>query len=588
MPAAATALSSSAPSAGGVNPSALGPSSQAELDAKLRRLRGEARRFATLPPLEKARLLRTSLQRFLELAPRMVEEGRRAKGIEDGSEAEGEEWFSGPVVSIRAIRLFAEALEDIARRGKPHIDPSYIEPLPNGKTSVRAAPRNNYERALYPGWVSDIWLSFQKPSEIGESQARFYRDDPGEGAVTLVLGAGNVGSISVLDVLHHSFGLGAVCLLKMSPVNAYLGPLYELAFEPLVKRGFLAFAYGGPEVGEYLTHHPAVDRIHVTGSIDTHDSIVFGPRGPERDERKRTGQPLLQKPVTSELGNISPILIVPALYSDRELDRVAWKIAGQVVQNASFNCLAGKLIITPKGFKQREALLERVAHHLTEAPTRVAYYPGARARYDALLGSASDLDVRRYGDGTQGKLPWTLVRGVPEDSRSPFFEVEPFCALISETCVGSSDPVEFLAAATEFANQKLWGTLSATIMIPRGAEQDSSIARALDGAVRGLRYGTVGVNLWPAVGYGIGSAPWGGYPGSTLSDAQSGIGWGHNTLMLEGIEKSVVRASLLGLKEFVWYPGHRRLAALGRAIARAEAGPSPRAVLGAAFALIRR
>ena len=48
-----------------------------------------------------------------------------------------------------------------------------------------------------------------------------------------------------------------------------------------------------------------------------------------------------------------------------------------------------------------------------------------------------------------------------------------------------------------------------------------------------LRYGTVSVNHWAAVGYGLVITPWGAFPGHTRPDIQSGTGSVHNTLMFD-------------------------------------------------------
>ncbi len=69
---------------------------------------------------------------------------------------------------------------------------------------------------------------------------------------------------------------GQVCVLKMNPVNDYLGPFLEEAFGNLVRDGFVQLVYGGADVGDYLCHHPGIDEIHITGSAATHDAIVFG------------------------------------------------------------------------------------------------------------------------------------------------------------------------------------------------------------------------------------------------------------------------------------------------------------------------
>ena len=53
--------------------------------------------------------------------------------------------------------------------------------------------------------------------------AAFYRERGPHGGVALVLGAGNVNSIPPLDALYRLIARGQVVLLKMNPVNDYLG-----------------------------------------------------------------------------------------------------------------------------------------------------------------------------------------------------------------------------------------------------------------------------------------------------------------------------------------------------------------------------
>ncbi len=561
----------------------------AELDQTLGRLADHARAFARLAPISKAQLLAEVRRRFFELSPRLALLANRAKGVAPESPEAGEEWFSGPAISLRALRVFEGALRDVARLGAPAIAPGAIEQGADGRTRVRLLPRDRFDPLLFRGWTASAWLSpTSKPRDVGEQAARFYRKDAPEGHVVAVLGGGNVGSISVLDVLYHGFVEGGVCALKMSPVNAYLGPLYERAFAPLIEAGYLALVYGGRDVGAALVRHARVDAVHVTGSIDTHDHIVFGAPGEERERRRRERQPLTQKQVTSELGNVSPVLVVPARYSDRELDAAARNIAGMVIQNASFNCNAAKLVVTARGWPQREALLERLARLFQSTPSRVAYYPGATERYDRLLESTTDGEVQRFGSSSQQRLPWTLVSGLKPGSGSPLFRIEPFCSIVSEAALSGGDAEEFIAEATRFVNDEVWGTLNVMWIAPDSVLSEPRLKGALSQANAALRYGTIGVNVWPAVGYGLGVAPWGGHPSSSLEDAQSGLGFGHNALMLEQVEKVVIEGALLSFPEPFWYPGHRRLLELGQSLAANEAEPGWGGVARTVWAALRR
>ena len=78
----------------------------------------------------------------------------------------------------------------------------------------------------------------------------------------------------------------------------------------LIGAGVLRIVQGGAAVGQHLTGHARIDEVHITGSDKTYDAVVFG-TGPEGQRRKEADQPVLDKPVTAELGNVSPVIVVP-------------------------------------------------------------------------------------------------------------------------------------------------------------------------------------------------------------------------------------------------------------------------------------
>jgi aldehyde dehydrogenase (NAD(P)+) len=369
----------------------------------------------------------------------------------------------------------------------------------------------------------------------------------------------------------------------MNPVNAYLGPLVEEAFGAAVERGLLAVVQGGAAEGGYLCQHPAVDEVHITGSTQTHDAIVWGPPGPEREARLAQRRPLLQKEITSELGCVSPVLVVPGPWDERRLAFQAESVAGMVTHNASFNCNAAKMVLTPRGWRHRQRFLDLVFAAMGRAPARRAWYPGAADRWRRLTEGRPGL--RTVGEGP-GTLPWTLVPGLDPAAREPAFVTEPFCSILSETSVGSEDPVEYLEAATDFANGRLWGTLSASLVVHPATAADPATGRAVERAIRRLRYGSVNVNVWAGYAFALGTVPWGAYPGATLEDIQSGIGFVHNSSMLEGIEKCVVRHPALTFPKPVYFPSHRSADRVGRRLAALEAGGGWAAVPGVVAAAV--
>jgi acyl-CoA reductase-like NAD-dependent aldehyde dehydrogenase len=519
------------------------------------RLREAAPGFARLGLGDRIALVRSMQAGYLRIAKPSVEAACAAKGIPADSPVAGEEWTTGPWPVVRQLRLLIESLESIQRTGTTPI--GRLGRNADGRLTVRVFPGNRVDGMLFSGITVDVHLqSGVTEDSLEAARASFYKGRTHEGRTVLVLGAGNISSIPAMDVITKLFNEGSVCLLKLNPVNAYIGPFIEEAFADAIARGYLALAYGGVEEGAYLAHHRDIDEIHLTGSANTYDSIVWGPPGPERESRKARNQPVLRKPVTAELGNVSPVLVVPGPYSDKELAFRAENIAGAVTCNASFLCNSTKMLVTPKAWSQRPALLGHVERILGTVPARKAYYPGAEERWQRLAGARAER--RTIGSPSQGQLPWTILSGLDAaDAGEPAFTTEPFCSILSETEVGSDDPVEFLDRAVDFANNRLWGTLSADIVVHPRSLKDPRVSEALERAICRLRYGAVTVNSWTGFIFSFASPPWGGYPGSTPADIQSGSGWVHNTSMLEGIEKAVLRHPLTIMPKPAVFPSHR-------------------------------
>ena len=533
--------------------------------------------FARLLPAEKATLVRACTDTLVAAAPAWVADGCRAKGLD--ASAAGEEWLSGPLPSVRMTYLLERSLEAIHRHGKPPLGTGTFA-APAGRLAVAVFPTSALDRILFAGYTGfTIMQSGIDATESRRRQASFYdRPDPA-GGISLVLGAGNVSSIPAMDVLTKMFIEGKVCLLKMNPVNAWLGPHLERGLEPLISRGFLRIAYGGADTGSALVNDERVSNVHITGSTKTHDVIVWGPPGPDRDRRMAGKAPLLAKPITAELGNVGPVAIVPHDYSHDELRFQARNLVTMITNNAGFNCNAAHVIITSSSWHQRDRFFQLVGEVFATIRTRKAYYPGAHERHILLTGGRSRVEY--FGDPREGELPWTLVRDVnPLDTSDSAFHTEPFCGLASETVLPSQGPIDFLDRTTRFMNDILWGTLNACLIVPPALEQDDQFKDVLDRSLIGLRYGTIGINVWPAVGYGSTSLPWGGHPSSTETDVQSGRGWVHNTYMLEGIDKAVIRGPLRARPVPVWFSGNPASTRIGPRLVDLQAHPAWRKLPG--------
>ena len=520
----------------------------------------------------------------MRIADRAVTSACAAKGLVPGTPVEGEEWISSPYVMVRLLRQIVASLTTLERHGNTPVGP--IGETSDGLLTERVFPDGPLDGALFRGTRGDVHLERGvTAADLHRSRARFYKEPDHEGKVCLVLGAGNVNSIPAADVVTKLFNEGKVCVLKMNPVNAYMGPLFEEAFAEAISAGLLAVVYGGADEGSYLAHHASVDEVHITGSHRTHDALVWGPPGPERAARMARGAPVLEKAITSELGNVTPVLVVPGPWSDRELAYQADSVAGMVTHNASFNCIAGKMLILPRGWATRDRFLQLVADRLALSPTRRPWYPGAEERYRALTDGRPAL--KRLGGG-EGTLPWTIMAGLdPDDRREASFETEPFCSIVSETQVGSADPIEFLDAAVRFCNERLWGTLAAALVVSSGTQRDPVTAAAVERGIGALRYGSVCVNLWPGMAFALGTIPWGAYPGAPLTDVQSGRGFVHDTRMLERIEKAVLRGPAWSPLKLPYFPSHRSAHELGRRLTFLEESGSWARLPGVVAAALR-
>ena len=539
---------------------------QLQVDAAILAVKDHAREFARLGPAAKAALVRACIPKLVAEAPGWVAEGARVRGADPG-----EEWLSGPSATVRMFRLLAESLETIAAKGKPPLGRG-TRVRPDGRLEIDLFPASALDAVTFQGFTG--YALMEKgidEQQARERQASFYARREPDGGVAVILGAGNVASIPPMDVATKMFAEGFVCVLKMNPVNEWVGPYLERALHPLVSRGYLRIVYGGGDVGRYLTYHPLVSDVHITGSDRTHDLIVWGAPGPEQDRRRREHDPLLKVPISSELGNVSPVAIVPHAYSDHELRFMARNVVSMVFNNGSFNCNAAKMLITAANWPQRTQFLDLVAQALGDAPNRKAYYPGAFDRYRALTAGHHS---EQFGPGSDEALPWAFIRGLDSASDDVLFRTEPFCGILSETTLPSPDAARFLADATTFMNDRLWGTLNAMIFIHPKAEKDPTIAAALDRAVVELRYGTVGINHWPALGYAWGTLPWGGHQSATLENIQSGLGWVHNTYLLEGIDKAVLRGPLTVSPYPLWFFDNPKVGKVGPVMCDMEAAPS--------------
>ena len=386
------------------------------------------------------------------MASRWVEESCKAKGIAPGEPTCGEEWLGGPLIVERNLRLLEESLTAIEKTGAPPMAADAVYTLPHGQAAARVFPMSGYEKLLFQGFSAEIWMDPELPAaQVPEAMAAEYRvadRSSRAGAVSLVLGAGNVGSICPTDVLYKLFCDDEVVIIKTNPVNAFLGPFWEHMLKPLVAQGFAAVVYGAAEVGIHLCNHPRVSSIHITGSDKTYDAIVWGGDPAEQARRKASGERQNTRPVSAELGCVTPVFIVPGQWSRKDMEYQATNIVSMMTNNASFNCVAAKVLVTATGWAQRDAFLEIFKRRLAAAAPRKAYYPGAEQRYAAFIENYPAAEV--LGAAGDGVVPWTFVPQIPAKVGEYALSNEAFCGVIGQVDLDADTASDFLRAAASF------------------------------------------------------------------------------------------------------------------------------------------
>jgi aldehyde dehydrogenase (NAD(P)+) len=568
----------------------------ATMDRAIARLNDQKQAWADLAIAKKIDYLQQMRGNVQHAAPRWVAAAVQAKGIPAKSSLAGEEWLSGPWALLFAINRYITTLQAIAKTGYPALDPKKVHTRPDGQVVVDVFPESLYDRLLLSGVTGQVWMQPGVTKDnLRDTMALWYRTPSPQGKVSLVLGAGNIASIAPLDVLYKLLVEGQVCLLKMNPVNDYLGPFMEEVFGNLVTDGFVQLAYGGVNAGEYLCNHPGIDEIHITGSASTHDAIVFG-TGEEGAARKRAKTPANPRRVTSELGNVSPTIVVPGPWTKADLRFQAEHIMTQKMHNGGFNCIAAQVLILPESWDQTGALLDAIHGVIHDTPPRVSYYPGAEKRQAATLTAHPDAEI--LDQATDRVVPRTLVHNVPpEQVNDMCFKVEAFDSVLSETRLPGADAATFLRNAVAFCNDTLWGTLGANIIIHPKTMR--ALGQVFDQAIADLRYGCVAINAWTGAGFLMSTTTWGAFPGHTPEDIQSGIGVVHNTYLFGRPQKTVVSAPFYPyprsfangmftiLPKPPWFITAKTAAALGRQLTAFEAHPSMLRLPGIFFNALR-
>lgn len=503
------------------------PASQhPEIDAHIDALRTGETMWAQLTVKQRVRVLQRVRAAVSEVAEEWATIAAHSKGLDALHPLRGEEWLTGPYAVIGALDAYIDSLKAIARGGSP-LDGVRVSRAPGNRVRAHVFPLHVMDKLLLSGFEGEVWL---RPGvDAGEAQRRagLAQLRPGEsGGIGLVLGAGNITSIPVLDVFYELLAFGRVALLKLNPTQDALRDVFTRALQPLIGPGFVRIVSGDGAVGAFLTRHRAFSHVHITGSVDTFDAIVWG-KGATAMKNRAAGTPKLKKPITAELGGVSPIIVVPGPWSEADLRYHAEHVVTMRMQNSGHNCIAGQVVVLSRDWPQKQAFVEELRAAYARVPERPVWYPRSDEKLAAARAAYTDVE------SIEGRL---LVED-PEDptvlETTEFFS--PVLGVIDIDGVGR----EFLHDAIAYANDKLAGSLGANILIDPSTER--ALGAGLDDEVAELRYGGIAINAWSAFSFITPTMTWGAFPGGTLEDVGSGIGVVHNALLLDSVERSILR-----------------------------------------------
>ncbi|MCZ0711224.1 MULTISPECIES: aldehyde dehydrogenase family protein [Microbacterium] len=512
---------------------ALGEGEAERLDAAVADLQTGTSVWTALTVAQRATLLRQVRTSVAATADDWATTAAASKGLDARHPLRGEEWLSGPYSVLGALDASIATLTRIANGANP-LDGIRVDRAPGGRARVHAFPLTGIDRFLLSGFTGEVWLEPGTTPNAARAGAGLAQRTPTvSGGVGLVLGAGNVTSIPVLDVLYELLAHNRTALLKVNPTQDALVPVYKRALAPLIEPGLLRIVRGGPAAGAYLTQHPGLAHVHITGSAATFDTIVWGPSSGEgaaaTKRRRRENRPLLKKPITAELGGVSPIIVVPGKWTAADLAYQAEHIATMRLQNSGHNCIAGQVVILSADWDQADDFRAALRHAYATAPERPIWYPGAPSRMQAATDDYPDALV--LGDRL-------LVEIDGDEDPAALESTEYFAPVLGVVSLPGTGQ-EFLDAAVAHANEKLQGTLGANLLIDPATEK--ALGSGFERALTALHYGSIAINGWTAFGFITPTLTWGAFPGGTIDDVGSGIGVVHNALLLDRVERSVLR-----------------------------------------------
>ena len=327
-----------------------------DIDRDISSMRLASKELISISNNELASIFQECIDQIPTFADYWVELETLHKKVEPDTSAVGEQWAGGPWLTVWGFRYLIESLKEL-----PNINMNFDKMYDKNRHTLQVFPTKFIEKLLYMGVQGYIKLrnnmTIDDFKEYRGFESRINTKNP---TTTLVLGAGNQSCIPILDFAHHIVTRRSPVVLKLNPVNDYLKPVLENILAPFIKRRFLTIVNGDAELGKYLTNHQGISHIHLTGSSNTYENIVYGKKLSENEIGNKSIKKVNNKSITTELGNVTPVIVIPDRWSKSDIKVQAKKIATAKLQNAGFNCIAAQVVVIDKNWKQKDQLIDEV------------------------------------------------------------------------------------------------------------------------------------------------------------------------------------------------------------------------------------
>jgi len=202
-------------------------------------------------------------------------------------------------------------------------------------------------------------------------------------------------------------------------------------------------------------------------------------------------------------------------------------------------CASPQILVLDRSWNLAQKFATELTKQLNDIAAVEPFYPGTQERLDALKKNCpgfqyfpkSNLHVIFDVDADDGGGDYMLKNEI----FGPAFGIK--------YIDGKSDLMEFQQKALEFANNKLFGSLSCTIIIDKPTNKKLG-KKFEEEFLYNLNWGTIALNISAAAMVQIPYGRWGAPTNRhDETDIQSGIGGQGNCLLFENVQKAVIRSS---------------------------------------------